>query len=51
VLASTPGVSSVLVGMRRGAYVDDALGILRWPPLLAPRPAYDAVRTLTPLQP
>jgi hypothetical protein len=51
VLASTPGVSSVLVGMRRGAYVDDALGILRWPPLLAPRPAYVAVRALTPLRP
>ena len=51
VLASTPGVSGVLVGMRRAAYVDDARGILRWPPLAAVRPAYEAVRSLTPLQP
>jgi aryl-alcohol dehydrogenase-like predicted oxidoreductase len=51
VLASTPGVSSVLVGMRRAAYVDDALGILRWPPLAAARPAYEAVRGLTPPRP
>jgi aryl-alcohol dehydrogenase-like predicted oxidoreductase len=48
VLASTPGVASVLVGMRRAAYVDDALGILRWPPLAPARPAYEAVRGLTP---
>jgi uncharacterized protein len=48
VLASTPGVSSVLVGMRREAYVDDALGVLRWPPLAEPLTVYDAVRRLTP---
>jgi aryl-alcohol dehydrogenase-like predicted oxidoreductase len=51
VLASTPGVSSVLVGMRRAAYVDDALDVLRWPPLAAVRPAYESVRGLTPLRP
>jgi aryl-alcohol dehydrogenase-like predicted oxidoreductase len=51
VLASTPGISSVLVGMRRAAYVDDALGILRWPPLVPARPAYEAVRDLTPPRP
>src|SRR5207247_549884 len=33
VVASTPGVSCVLIGMRAPAYVDDALGILSWPPL------------------
>jgi uncharacterized protein YyaL (SSP411 family)/aryl-alcohol dehydrogenase-like predicted oxidoreductase len=33
VLASTPGVGSVLVGMRREKYVDDALPVLAWPPL------------------
>jgi len=33
VVASTPGVSVVLNGARTPAYVDDALGILRWPPL------------------
>jgi aryl-alcohol dehydrogenase-like predicted oxidoreductase len=46
VLASTPGVSCVLNGMRRPAYVDDALGILGWPPLADVRPVYDAVRAL-----
>jgi hypothetical protein len=30
VAASTPGVSSVLIGMRTPAYVDDALGIMGW---------------------
>jgi hypothetical protein len=43
VLASTPGVSVVLSGIRTPAYVEDALGILRWPPLAEPRPAYDAM--------
>jgi hypothetical protein len=33
VIASTPGVSVVLNGARAREYVDDALGILRWPPL------------------
>jgi aryl-alcohol dehydrogenase-like predicted oxidoreductase len=32
-LLSTPGVSSVLVGMRREAYVDDALPVQSWPPI------------------
>ncbi len=35
VLASTPGVGVVLAGMRRRAYVDDAVEILRWAPLTA----------------
>jgi aryl-alcohol dehydrogenase-like predicted oxidoreductase len=33
VLLSTPGVSSVLVGMRQESYVDDALPVQSWPPL------------------
>jgi hypothetical protein len=33
VVASVPGVSAVLNGARTPAYVDDALGILAWPPL------------------
>jgi hypothetical protein len=33
VAASTPGVTAVLNGARTPAYVDDALGILAWPPL------------------
>jgi uncharacterized protein YyaL (SSP411 family)/aryl-alcohol dehydrogenase-like predicted oxidoreductase len=45
--ASTPGVSSVLVGMRRPAYVDDALGILAWPPLPDPARVYEAMRHVT----
>jgi hypothetical protein len=47
VLASTPGVSTVLVGMRRPAYVDDATAILAWPPLDEPRPIYEALRSLS----
>ncbi len=35
-LSSTPGVSCVLTGIRRAAYVDDALAILAWPPLPDP---------------
>ena len=46
VLASTPGVSAVLLGMRRPAYVDDARDVLRWPPLEDVRAAYEAMRPL-----
>jgi hypothetical protein len=45
VVASTPGVGSVLNGMRTPAYVDDALGILAWPPLKDPLAVYEAVRS------
>ncbi len=41
ILASTPGVTAVLNGMRSTAYVDDALQVLRWDPLKDPRPLYD----------
>jgi len=44
VAASTPGVSSVLIGMRAPAYVDDARGILSWPPLPDTRRVYEAMR-------
>jgi hypothetical protein len=40
VVASTPGVSSVLVGMRSEAYVRDALGVLEWPALSDPEAAF-----------
>ena len=46
VVASTPGVTCVLNGMRTPAYVDDAFGILPWPPLEATLPVYQAVRDL-----
>jgi hypothetical protein len=45
-LASTPGVSTVLVGMRRPAYVEDATAMLGWPPLADPGRVYEAVRGL-----
>jgi hypothetical protein len=45
VLASTPGVTSVLLGMRRPAYVTDGMGILAWPPLPDVRAIYETVRT------
>jgi uncharacterized protein len=44
VLASTPGVTSVLNGMRSRDYVEDSLVILRWELLPAVRPLYEAVR-------
>jgi hypothetical protein len=46
VLASTPGVSCVLNGMRTPAYVDDSLGILPWPPLAQVVPIYQTVQGL-----
>ena len=47
VAASTPGVSSVLIGMRTPAYVDDALGILAWPPLPDANGVYEAMRDVS----
>ena len=44
ILASTPGVSSVLVGMRRQAYVEDAMAMLAWPPLTDALSVYDLFR-------
>jgi hypothetical protein len=46
VVASSPGVGSVLNGMRTAAYVDDTLGILRWPPLASVLPVYEGIRGL-----
>jgi aryl-alcohol dehydrogenase-like predicted oxidoreductase len=47
VVASTPGVSTVLVGMRRPAYVEDATRILDWPPLADARSVYTTLRGLS----
>ena len=44
VVASTPGVSSVLAGLRDPEYVRDALAVLSWPPLADPAAVYRAVR-------
>jgi hypothetical protein len=42
VLASTPGVSCVLLGMRRPEYVDDAMPVTEWPPLPDVEPTFQA---------
>jgi uncharacterized protein len=46
VVASTPGVTTVLLGMRRPEYVTDGVGMLGWPPLPDVRPVYEAVKKL-----
>jgi uncharacterized protein len=48
VLASTPGVSSVLNGMRTPQYVNDALAVLRWEPLVNPTVIYQKARSSVP---
>ncbi len=44
VLVSTPGVTSVLNGMRSRDYVEDSLAILRWEPLSTVEPLFEVVR-------
>ncbi len=44
VLASTPGVTCVLNGMRRPEYVEDSLAIMRWTALPDVRPIYESVK-------
>ena len=44
IVASTPGVTSVLNGMRHPVYVDDSLTILQWGPLPNPRPIFEALQ-------
>jgi hypothetical protein len=44
VLASTPGVTCVLNGMRTPAYVEDSLAVLRWEPLPGVRQVYETIR-------
>jgi len=44
VLASTPGVTCVLNGMRSRDYVEDSLAIMGWEPVPAVRPLYEGVR-------
>jgi len=46
VLASTPGVSTVLLGMRHPDYVSDGLEVLKWPPLGDVRKIYEATRSV-----
>ncbi len=46
-VASTPGVTSVLNGMRHPAYVDDSLSILHWEPLPHPRTIFEALQNST----
>lgn len=46
VLTSTPGITSVLNGMRTSAYVEDALAVLHWPALEPVRPVYEIAKTI-----
>ncbi|MEQ1793166.1 MAG: aldo/keto reductase [Nitrospira sp.] len=45
-LASTPGVTSVLNGMRTPAYVEDSLAVLHWSALEPVQPAYEIAKTI-----
>ncbi|HEX6727721.1 MAG TPA: aldo/keto reductase [Nitrospira sp.] len=45
-LASTPGVTCVLNGMRTPKYVEDSLAILTWEPITDTRPIYEEAMTL-----
>ncbi len=46
ILASTPGVTCVLTGMRTAHYVDDALAVLKWEPLQDVMPVYEKVKNV-----
>ncbi len=45
-LASTPGVSCVLTGIRTPPYVEDALAVLEWEPLPDVRGVYEKAKTV-----
>jgi hypothetical protein len=47
VLASTPGVSCVLNGMRTVRYVQDSTAVLGWTPLSDPGAVYNAILNVT----
>jgi aryl-alcohol dehydrogenase-like predicted oxidoreductase len=47
VLASTPGVTCVLNGMRTVRYVQDSTAVLGWTPLSDPGAVYKAILTVT----
>ena len=44
VLASTPGVTCVLNGMRSPAYVDDSMAVMGWEPLKEVREVFEAMK-------
>jgi aryl-alcohol dehydrogenase-like predicted oxidoreductase len=46
VLTGTPGVTSVLNGMRTTAYVEDSVGVLHWPAPESARAAYEIAKTI-----
>ena len=43
VLASTPGVTCVLNGMRSPAYVDDSLAVMGWEPLTGVKQVFEGI--------
>jgi uncharacterized protein YyaL (SSP411 family)/aryl-alcohol dehydrogenase-like predicted oxidoreductase len=44
VLASTPGVTCVLNGMRAPVHVEDSMAVMGWPPLADAKKIYEALR-------
>ena len=47
IVASTPGVTCALNGMRTVSYVDDSLSVLQWPPLHSVVPIYERMESVT----
>jgi hypothetical protein len=47
ILASTPGVTCVLNGMRTVNYVNESLEVLKWKPLDVVLPIYERIKTVT----
>jgi aryl-alcohol dehydrogenase-like predicted oxidoreductase len=45
-VASTPGVTAVLNGMRTAAYVEEAVAIMEWPALADVEQVFQAVREI-----
>jgi hypothetical protein len=43
VLASTPGISCVLNGMRSPAYADDSLAVMGWEPLTGIKQIFEGI--------
>jgi hypothetical protein len=41
VLASTPGITCVLNGMRSQAYADDSLAVMKWAPLTGVKQVFE----------
>jgi len=47
ILASTPGVTCVLNGMRSPAYADDSLAVMGWEPVTRPKQIFESIAQLS----